>query len=318
MHPAYSLILFTVSSGAGYGLLAVLGLTLLLDAAPPVPWLLLTALGLGLGLASFGLLASTRHLKRPERAWRAFSQWRTSWLSREGLAALAVYAAALPLAGLLLLLPAGNGFVRLLATATAALAVVTILCTAMIYASLKPIPRWRHPAVPVVYLCLGLATGALLLDALFLLAGRDAVLPRALALLALLGAFIAKELSWRAAGRREPALTAAAATGLACFGEVRLLEAPHTEGNYLLREMGYQVARRHAAKLRRVVRLAAFAVPSILVAVLLLVAEPPPILRGALAVLAAGSAVLGALIERWLFFAEARHTVSLYYGAGAV
>jgi DMSO reductase anchor subunit len=317
MHPAYSLILFTVSSGAGYGLLAVLGLTLLLGAAPSAPWLPLTALGLGLGLASFGLLASTRHLKRPERAWRAFSQWRTSWLSREGVAALAVYAAALPLAGLLLLLPPGNGFVRLLAAATAALALATILCTAMIYASLKPIPRWRHPAVPAVYLCLGLATGALLLDALFLLAGRNVVLPRVLALLALLGAFLAKELSWRAASRRGPTLTTAAATGLARFGEVRLLEAPHTEGNYLLREMGYRVARRHAGKLRRVVRLAAFAVPSALV-FLVLLANPPPPLRAVLAVLAAASALLGTLVERWLFFAEARHTVSLYYGAGAV
>jgi DMSO reductase anchor subunit len=317
MHPAYSLILFTVSSGAGYGLLAALGLMLVLGAAPSAPWLLLTALGLGLGLASFGLLASTRHLKRPERAWRAFSQWRTSWLSREGVAALAVYAVAVPLAGLLLLLPPGNGLVRLLAAATTALALATIGCTAMIYASLKPVPRWRHPAVPAVYLCLGLATGALLLDALFLLAGRDVVPPRALALLALLGAFVAKELSWRAAGRRGPVpLTTAAATGLARFGEVRLLEAPHTEGNYLLREMGYQVARRHACKLRRVVRLAAFAVPSALVVVLLLV-ELPSFLRGALAALAAGSAVLGALVERWLFFAEARHTVSLYYGAGA-
>src|SRR5215211_2571124 len=101
------------------------------------------------------------HLGRPERAWRAFSQWRTSWLSREGVAALAVYAAAFPLAGLLLLLPPGNGFVRLLA-------------------------------------------------ALFLLAGRDVAAPRALALLALVGAFAAKELSWRAAGRRGPALTTAA------------------------------------------------------------------------------------------------------------
>jgi sulfite dehydrogenase (quinone) subunit SoeC len=190
----------------------------------------------------------------------------------------------------------------------------------MIYASLKPVPRWHHPAVPAAYLCLGLATGALLLDALFLLAGRDVVLPRALALLALPGAFAAKELAWRAAGRhRGPTLTTAAATGLARrFGEVRLLEAPHTEGNYLLREMGYRVARRHAIKLRRITRVSAFAVPSALALVVLLADGLPLALRGALAVLAAGSAVLGALVERWLFFAEARHTVSLYYGAEAV
>ena len=317
MHPAYSLILFTTSSGAGYGLLAVLGTMLLLGMAPPAPWLLLAGLGLGLALASFGLLASTRHLKRPERAWRAFSQWRTSWLSREGVAAAAVYAAALPLAALLPLLPPGNAFVRSLAAATAGLAVATIVCTAMIYASLKPIPQWRHPAVPAVYLLLGLASGALLLDALFLLAGRETLLPRSLALAALLGALLAKELSWRAATRRAPALTAAA-TGLTGFGEVRLLDAPHTESNYLLREMGYRVARRHARKLRRAIRVAAFAVPLVLTLGLLVVPGVPSALRAALAILAAASALLGTLIERWLFFAEAQHTVTLYYGARAV
>jgi hypothetical protein len=50
-------------------------------------------------LVSLGLLSSTFHLGHPERAWRAFSQWRSSWLSREGVAAVATY---LP-AGLLFL-----------------------------------------------------------------------------------------------------------------------------------------------------------------------------------------------------------------------
>ena len=40
-------------------------------------------------LAVGGLLASTFHLGHPERAWRAFSQWKTSWLSREGVLAVA-------------------------------------------------------------------------------------------------------------------------------------------------------------------------------------------------------------------------------------
>jgi DMSO reductase anchor subunit len=31
-------------------------------------------------------------------------------------------------------------------------------------------------------------------------------------------------------------------------------------------------------------------------------------------VLSAISVILGVLIERWLFFAEAKHTVTLYYG----
>jgi DMSO reductase anchor subunit len=42
-------------------------------------------------LVTLGLLSSTFHLGHPERAWRAFSQWRSSWLSREGVAAVATY-----------------------------------------------------------------------------------------------------------------------------------------------------------------------------------------------------------------------------------
>ena len=33
------------------------------------------------------------------------------------------------------------------------------------------------------------------------------------------------------------------------------------------------------------------------------------------ATLAVASAALGLVVERWLFFAEAKHTVTLYYGA---
>src|SRR5271163_1030965 len=85
MHPALSVILFTTASGAGYGLLMLLGLFGALGLLPATPGFGIVAFGLALGLISFGLLASTFHLGRPERAWRAFSQWRTSWLSREGV-----------------------------------------------------------------------------------------------------------------------------------------------------------------------------------------------------------------------------------------
>jgi DMSO reductase anchor subunit len=317
MRPAYSVILFTTASGAGYGLLAVLGLLLLLGHLPASPPHLIITLSTGLAFATVGLLSSTFHLAQPERAWRAFSQWRTSWLSREGVVAVAVYAAAVPLGLALLRLAPDHPLVRLLGGTTAILAGLTVHCTAMIYASLKPVPQWRHPAVPAIYLLLGLATGALLLDAVLLLGGVDLVLPRALALAALPAAWLAKELCWRDAGRPSPSLTTAAATGLGRYGEVRLLDAPHTESNYLLHEMGYRVARRHAARLRRIVRVAGLALPFALALALLLPGLPPD-LRTAIAILAAASALLGALVERWLFFAEARHTVTLYYGGPAI
>lgn len=100
MRPAYSVILFTTSSGAGYGALAVLGMMLALGLVPSQPGATMAALATGLALATLGLVASTFHLGRPERAWRAFSQWRTSWLSREGVAAIAVYVTGVPLAAL--------------------------------------------------------------------------------------------------------------------------------------------------------------------------------------------------------------------------
>src|SRR3546814_16561641 len=62
----------------------------------------LVATLLALALASAGLLASFWHLGKPLRAWRAFSQWRTSWLSREGVAAVLTYVPALLFAAALL------------------------------------------------------------------------------------------------------------------------------------------------------------------------------------------------------------------------
>ena len=94
MHPAYSVIVFTTASGAGLGLLAWLALLGLLDLVATERWLGFTGLALAFVLITGGLLSSTSHLGRPERAWRAFSQWRTSWLSREGVAAVATYVPA--------------------------------------------------------------------------------------------------------------------------------------------------------------------------------------------------------------------------------
>ncbi len=85
MHPAPSVIVFTVLSGLGFGFLAMLGF----GVVRPTGLGAIPAYGLGYALAVGGLLASTFHLGRPERALRAFTQWRTSWLSREGWTSVA-------------------------------------------------------------------------------------------------------------------------------------------------------------------------------------------------------------------------------------
>jgi sulfite dehydrogenase (quinone) subunit SoeC len=94
-----------------------------------------------------------------------------------------------------------------------------------------------------------------------------------------------------------------------------MLEPPHTEENYLLKEMGFRIARKHQARLRRVARLAGFAVPALLS---LLAVLFDGLIGGIAAGLALTCAALGLVVERWLFFAEAKHTVTLYYGDGAV
>jgi len=309
MHPSFSVIFFTTSSGAGYGLLALLGVLAPSGMAPRSTLFAFVALGLALGLVTAGLLSSTFHLGRPERALRAFSQWRSSWLSREGVASVATYIPAALFAALWLFFGIVSPLLWFLA---AACAVVTVVCTAMIYRSLKPIQRWHNGWVVPNYLAFALMTGALWLAFLLQLfgAGKDGI--AWLALVAIILASALKLGYWRFINGSSSVSTAESATGLGALGKVTLFEAPHTSENYLLKEMGFQIARKHAAKLRRISFLLAFVLPLLLSLVPLLAMGWPSALA---AFLAATFATLGVLAERWLFFAEAKHTVMLYYGA---
>lgn len=318
MHPALSVIFFTTLSGAGYGMLAWAALAQLLDAPRPMPQLL--AVGVALALATVGLLSSMAHLGKPARAWRAFSQWRTSWLSREGVLAVLTYLPALLFAALQLpgrLSADGRGDPVALgpagivaSVALIACALATIHCTAMIYASLKPIPAWRHRLVVPAYFGFALLTGGLLFAALTRLAGGEVGNMAAFGAIALATALaLLKWRYWRDIDATPLPATRGAAVGLP-HRDVSVFERPHTEANYLTREMAFVVARRHA-RLLRGVALALFAlVPALLMlpAWVLVHAEPGPLYAAA-----ALSALAGAFAERWLFFAQARHLVTLYY-----
>jgi DMSO reductase anchor subunit len=122
-----------------------------------------------------------------------------------------------------------------------------------------------------------------------------------------------KNLTWHHNESLTSSTTLNSATGLA-GGEVRSIEWPHSEENYLLKEMGYRVARKHAAKLRMFVHVLAFGVPLAATEIAIL---SDGWLAASAAVLAAVAVIPGLLVERWLFFAEAKHTVALYYGRQA-
>jgi DMSO reductase anchor subunit len=314
LHPAYSVIVFTTASGAGYGLMALLCLFGLGGALPATTGFGAIALGLSATLIVSGLMSSTLHLGRPERALRAFSQWRSSWLSREGVAAVAGF---VPFA------VTGIGWVffndlagvfALGATLSVAFAVLTVVCTAMIYASLKPIRQWRQAWTPLVYLALAAMTGALLLVGLTLAFGLYRPLFAETALGLAVVAAGCKGAYWRRIAAWPATSTIETATGLSRLGKVRLLDAPHTEENYVMREMGFVIARAHARKLRLIAAATLFAAPAALIALVVWFAADYPLLGFAAALIAIVSAGVGVLIERWLFFAEATHVAILYYG----
>lgn len=311
MHPAYSVILFTSASGAGYGLLVWLALARLSGAWEISPATGLIACLLALVLVTIGLMSSTFHLGHPERAWRAFTQWRSSWLSREGVAAVLTYPAALVFTAGWVWDGVSAALMLGAAAATLVLSLVTVYTTSMIYASLKTIPRWSNGFVTPVYLLFALASGGLLFSGVLASSGSAGMSELLLIATVLLVAWVVKWYYWRYIDTVKPESDTGTATGLGHLGTVTQLESPHTSENYLLKEMGYQVARKHAARLRRLSLISGLVVP----AVLLLAAGA---LQGALQavalVLAVVSGVLGIVNERWLFFAEARHVVTLYYG----
>ena len=288
MHPAASVILFNTFSGLGFGLLFWLGLAALVPTGMGAfIWFAIAYI-----LAVGGLIASTFHLGHPERAIKAFSQWKTSWLSREGICAvfalivMAIYGAGLVFAGTRLGLV---GFIG----AIASLGVV--FTTSMIYAQMKTVPRWRHWTTPTMYLLLSIGGGALL-------SGQIRI-----AAVLLIAGGILQIFAWASGDTRFQAsgTNMETATGLGHIGKVRAFEPPHTGTNYLMHEFIHQVGRKHADQLRIITIGLAFILP------VLLLLLPFNHIFAALAVL---SHIAGVLMLRWLFFAQAEHVVGLYYG----
>lgn len=289
MNPAPSVILFTTMSGLGFGFMAFLsaGLVGVSGLHAFVLWVA------GYALAVGGLLFSTLHLGNPQRALKAFSQWRSSWLSREGWAAVLTLFALAPMA---LSQWLGFDWPRLWGIAAALMCGVTIFTTSMIYAQLKTIPRWNHWITPVMFLTYSLTGGAIF-------ASQRPVIMLSLGALA-----VVQAMAWSMGDKRFAALGASmgSATGLGALGEIRVFEQPHTSPNYLMREMIYVVARKHTEKLRVIALMLAVLVPLVL---LTFGPRGPATLMAALVV-----HFIGALTSRWLFFAEAEHVVGLYYG----
>ncbi len=305
MHPAFSVLVFTVVSGAGYGLvfLMILGHLSAVQALQNET-LLLSAGALGFVMITGGLLSSTLHLANPKNAWRSFSRFKTSWLSREAVFALLFY----PFFFIYLLGIFLNGeqigvIYSLAGVLSMGLAIVTLYCTSMIYASLKTIRQWNSALTPVNYLALGLMSGSVLLIALHaLIVGDVSELLNNLVMTLLALGLTVKVIYFFWIGKPSGS-TIKTATGFT-QASVRLLDQGHSSNGFLNNEFGYTVAANKLLQVRAIAVVVGFVAPMLLV------------LSGgsALLVIASIATLAGLLAERWLFFAEARHVVRLYHG----
>ncbi len=292
MHPAPSVIIFTTLSGLGFGLFMWLGLGIPdVTGMPAFAWFFVAY-----ALSTGGLIASTFHLGNPKNAIYAFSQWRTSWLSREGIMAVVTLLTFAPFA-------IGKIFLGvtwpLLGNLGTLFAVITVFTTSMMYAQLKTVPRWNmFPLIPVLFELYAIAGGALL-------AGEARI-----AGWLILAVTVLQIITWMAGDAKYANLATdkGTATGLGRFGKVRMLESGHTARSYVMDEMVHLIGRKHAHKLRAIATILIGVLPALML--LLLPATTLVIL------LAVASHVIGVTAGRWLFFAEAEHVVGMYSSRG--
>ncbi|MBI77352.1 MAG: DMSO reductase [Rhodospirillaceae bacterium] len=312
MHPAYSVIFFTTFSGAGYGLLFIMGLFAAAQWIDPSRWFGFTGFLFAFSMIVSGLFASTYHLGHPERAWRALSQWRSSWLSREGiLAVVGFFPFSLFAIGWVIFENHGGAW-RLMAVLTILFAVLTVYATSMIYATLRTVRAWFNRHTVRVYLAFSLWTGSIWFN---LLAHLFDLHTPGIGMIVVITGILAlwiKRKYWMFLDTSPNWVPPENATGLGNIGAVKLLDSPNTQENYVQQEMGFSIARKHAEKLRRWAFFTYFLIPWSLA---LITVESEPWIKIPGAILAVIFVMVGTMIERWLFFAEAKHTVMLYYGA---
>ena len=157
MKPATSLIIFTVLSGYGFGLLFWLNLNLHSsiifsnNVVFPIAFIISVA----------GLIASSFHLGNPQRALLSFTQWRSSWLSREAVLAVITLLTSFIHVTLIMYFQVKLNW---LGYVSAAFCLATMFSTAMIYTQMKTVPRWNMKVTPLLFLLYGIAGSSIVLN----------------------------------------------------------------------------------------------------------------------------------------------------------
>ena len=321
MHPAFSVIFLTTLIGVGQGLFLALytgqlySLANLLPAQSPGFYGMGSLVSLLLLLA--GLIASFFHLGHPERAWRAATQWRTSWLSREVI--------ALPVAmGLIFFYGVFHYFhltrplfvisdtlpvdFTLIIGALATLASFALfLCTAMIYASLRFIKAWYSPLTVASFLLLGIASGFMLAAAFSAYLGTSLVAFYGIwAVIATLLAMLVRLAMLYRNARFECKVDLQSAIGVH-HAQLNQKAQGFMGGSFNTREFFHGKSQGFLRLLRYAFLLMVFVLP------VMLILFSYAMESARLPMLAFAIQYLGLLLERYHFFTEAQHPQNLYY-----
>jgi DMSO reductase anchor subunit len=314
MRPAWSVILFTSAIGAGQGLIISIILAEIfgrLGVWPEQLGSVYVVAGISaLVLLCFGLAASFFHLGRPERSWRSVSQWRTSWLSREVIVLPSMM--LLVLLYTLLHLLAGDGISSTTGTLVTGIAVIVFaaalyICTAMIYVCIRFIPQWSTPFTVANFLLIGLASGATVATALGYVIGSVAIEDYArVALFLTASAMIVRVLHMISNLQVSHKTTMRSAIGVH-HHRIHQVAKGFDAGSFNTREFSHGVA----PWVFEVARYAALALAFVLPLTFIFIGEN--FIVSKLFVYAALTQLVGVLIERWFFFADATHVQNVYY-----
>ena len=322
MHPAFSVIFLTTLIGVGQGLFLALYTGQLYSVVKVLPVqdsasFYGTGSAIAVAFLAAGLFASFFHLGHPERGWRAASQWRTSWLSREVIV-LPAFMGMTALYGVIhyfgwnpVLFTFRETFAvdlsLIIGALTTIMAFTLFLCTAMIYACIKFLQEWATPLTVVNYTLLGSASGFSLATAFAAYQGSGLTqFYGGWAIILTLVSLLTRASSLIRNTRIKHKSTTATAVGIR-HARIEQKSQGFMTGSFNTREFFHGAPQIIFNGIKWLFLLTVFPLPVVLLA-LGLSANAAGVFVIAFAVQYAGL-----LAERWFFFAQANHPQNLYY-----
>ena len=308
MYPSKSIIFFTVISGTGYGIfIGLLFNILFIEISYSLNYKLFISL-VSFLMIVLGLLSSTLHLGHPERAWRAFSQWKSSWLSREGLVSVITF---FPMVLFYYFwINNINGYVFLLII-LCIFSLLTIFCTGQMYATLKTIPSWNNSLVTPIYIFNGITVGSLFVYSINFYFNYSIFLYEKFIIITITLNLLLKISYWILI-RQKTNTNIQTAVGIKSK-DISFFEGPHTGKNYLTTEMINKSNNKNNHFLRLTFCILTFIIPLYMINQYSTLIADQFILKLSM-IFVFILALVGMIIERYLFFIQSKHVVGLYYG----